>query len=820
MQPGWNAWRGGRVIALVAMFFCARGLAQDVGGDDEPAGTQPGGVPAGYRVPLANGDTGIHKWVTALAADAKGIVWIGTEADGLWRWDRGATGDAQWKLYGVKDGLGDETVGAIAVDKLGRVWAGHLNHGVSVFNGEKWQNYNVAAGIGRADAKAGPIGERVFAITTSPLDGDVWMATSAGLNRYSLKTEVWRSYTRADGLPADQAYALAFDSDGRLFVGTQCDGIAIGTAADDYASWQSAKAVDLLPHAPTGRGLPSNQINAVLATHGTGGGTVYAGTALGLAKSVDHGKSWAFVRGADWDWKGEPAATQVPWKTLADEKLPAVPGLMPEDCVMALGEDAEGRVWAGTRQHGYVMISPKGVMEPGVEMKVARNKKTFDPPLITAILPLDDETLIGAYQGGLRRLPRAAGSGVTTQPLTTQQSDQSAPALPNEAAAPDIDAMKAMGDAIEKVAKATTLAVFEGEDWRTQGNWVARYGKQYAVLCSGRGAFDEYISNGSIYYHVQGLMGPHHAAGDGLRRWLQADADPHALWDPVAGHRSETEWDDHGEMYPMWNEGPDVNAEVTVPAGVARVSLYLVNLHGQVFVPRLRDYLIEVRKVPGELGAQGGAPVHGPLASDPPGLPPGPIAMPSTASVSPAWYASPVLARARVKDFYGGVYKSFDVSGPGTFLLTIRRNWSWNTICSGVFIDRLSGPTTSLDKGVPLELEGPAYAAPTVPEDAAKKSETVAAAMVLIAKVDAAQGNLAAAPWLWKSRVAAYRAAADGGAPQELLENWRWVMRTWTPDDLSRFDKAMADIVEFQMRTYPSLHEGGTRPTGFQRVGN
>ena len=820
MRSASTALRMGGMVAIATLLLCARGPAQDVGADEDEAGTQPGGVPQGYRVPLANGDTGIHKWVTAVAADANGIVWVGTEEDGLWRWDRNATGDGQWKLFRVQDGLGDESVGALAVDKLGRVWAGHLNHGVSVFNGEKWQNYNLGAGIGRADAKAGPIGERVFAITTSPLDGDVWMATSAGLCRYSLKTDVWRSYTRADGLPADQASSLSFDSDGRLFIGTQCDGIAIGTATDDYASWQSVKAVELLPHAPTGRGLPSNQINAVLATRAGAGGVAYAGTALGLAKSTDHGKTWTFVRGADWDWKGEPATMQVPWKTLADEKLPAVPGLLPEDCVTALGEDAEGRVWVGTRQHGYALISPKGTIEPGVEMKVARNKKTFDPPLITAILPLDDETLIGAYQGGLRRLPRATGSGVTTQPLATQESEKEAPALPSAAAAPGRDALKSMADAIEKTAKGSTAAIYEGEDWRTQGNWVGHYGKQYAVLCSGRGAFDEFITNGSIYYHVQALMGPHHAPGDGVRRWLQASVDPHVLWDPVAGHRSETEWDDHGEMYPMWNDGPDVNAEITLPAGVARVSLYLVNLHGQVFVPRLRDYLIEVRHVPGELGAISAAPARGPLAGDPPGLPPGPIAMPPTASVSPAWYALPVLARARVKDFHGGVYKSFDVIGPGTFLFTIRRNGSWNTICSGVFIDRLSGPATSLDKRVPLELEGPAYAAPAVPEDAVKNSEIVAAAMELMTKVDAAQGNLAAAPLLWKARLAAYRAADDGGAPPELLENWRWAMRTWTPDDLSRFDKAMADIVEFQMRTYPSLHEGGNRPMGFQRVGN
>jgi ligand-binding sensor domain-containing protein len=50
-----------------------------------------------------------------------------------------------------------------------------LNHGVSVYDGETWKNYGVIEG---------PIGERIFAIAVCPADGDVWIATSAGLTRY------------------------------------------------------------------------------------------------------------------------------------------------------------------------------------------------------------------------------------------------------------------------------------------------------------------------------------------------------------------------------------------------------------------------------------------------------------------------------------------------------------------------------------------------------------------------------------------------------------------------------------------------------------
>ncbi len=64
-----------------------------------------------------------------------------------------------WTQFTTKDGLGDDCAYALAFDQQGRLWAGHLNHGVSVYNGVKWQNYGLIDG---------PLGDRVFAIAVSP----------------------------------------------------------------------------------------------------------------------------------------------------------------------------------------------------------------------------------------------------------------------------------------------------------------------------------------------------------------------------------------------------------------------------------------------------------------------------------------------------------------------------------------------------------------------------------------------------------------------------------------------------------------------------
>ncbi len=66
--------------------------------------------------------------------------------------------------FTTKDGLGDDYGYALACDDQNRIWVGHLNHGVSVFNGQKWQTYEVVGGLSRPDTLNGPLGERIFKI--------------------------------------------------------------------------------------------------------------------------------------------------------------------------------------------------------------------------------------------------------------------------------------------------------------------------------------------------------------------------------------------------------------------------------------------------------------------------------------------------------------------------------------------------------------------------------------------------------------------------------------------------------------------------------
>ena len=102
-------------------------------------------------------------------------------------------------------------------------------------------------------------------------------------------------------IPSDQANAIAFDADGNIYVGTQCDGLAIAHAADNYTTWRVITGPDRMPTVPRGEGPPTNLINDVLVTRD---GTLFVATMLGVAQSRDRGRTLTYSRGADLERQG------------------------------------------------------------------------------------------------------------------------------------------------------------------------------------------------------------------------------------------------------------------------------------------------------------------------------------------------------------------------------------------------------------------------------------------------------------------------------------------------------------------------------------
>jgi len=877
-------------------------------------------LPAPFTLPWDANTQG--QFIMSMTGDRQGHVWVGTEDQGVWRFDRSAPAGKQWTQFTSKDGLGDNDCYALTCDRLGRVWAGTLNHGVSVFNGKDWKTY------GPVD---GPLGSRVFALATSPKDGDVWMSTEEGLARYSLSKNAWSYYTRVEGLPSNQAQALAFNQKGDLFVGTDCDGIAIGSAANAFKTWHLVPGPATPPDTARGDGLPSGLINALLVARN---GIIYAGTTTGLAQSGDSGRTWRYTRGVDWldksngrfrlsnllfkdnpkisgleviptttatgrksqlgqrriaiaagspvavgrfsadhaftggtaytvpgavvDTRGVPApappsvyrserwgsfaylipclvpgaryrvrlhfaemslsapgkrvfgmringetvlsdfdifaatggankATVKEFTARADFRgqiliqsdggtlaAPPDPHLLAEDYVTALAEDAKGQIWIGHRAKGYEIFGQNNL----VAQPLSRDAIASD--YIQALLPLSSgKVLLGRYGGGITWADLLTKKDELTTAIPTSNSASQRgvlPPLPMVARPPTVQALRRMFHQVQSIKSSspTEKAVYLGEDWQTQGDWLGRYGRAYNVLCAMASPFDQQASF-SRSYHVDGKIGPHHSEGDYLRAfgsWPTTD-NPKSLYSPVIGHRRQSEWDDHGETYPVTYEGPDVWVSIALPTGTYRISMYFMNKDGHDTFNRYRDYLIELK---------------------------------GYAKTLEEAQAMPSLASARVTHFWGSVYKQFVVRGGQKYYIRIGRNYSINTILSAVMVDKLAGPAAKEDNFPEAYLAGVDYSPPTVDNAITKNvSISVQTGNKVWSVLNTTANSLPKLFVQQPYRLLDYRAAHASGAPSELLANWRWRMNIWTDEDRHQFRNKMAEGWEAQNDPNPRL---------------
>jgi len=710
-----------------------------------------------------------------------------------------------------------------------------------VWNGASWKNYGPLEG---------PLGERVFDIAVCPTDGDVWIASDAGLARYSDLGDKWSYFSRANGMSADQVSGIAFDKDGNIYCATQADGVTMARAASKYTKWTNVRASAPMPRSASGAGLPSNIVNDVLVAHGTsdgkGAGVVYAATDNGLAWSADQGATWRFVRGADWRANLAGLAKRVP----AVEVSVAEDELLVQDLSTCLAEDRSGLVWVGH-------------LRKGCEARDPRTMRTTYASSDTPLVEGDDDfvrAMVDAPGTGLLigRYGNPTNSGVSAfgqddpSPAQiaalAQGSTGPTPRFPSPAAPPGAAQLRAMTARLK--ALSTRLkpgeGAFLGDDWATQGDWVGRYGRGQATLAAMDGGNREQftrLSRGTDHvlvntpgYAVSARNGPHDKMG--IEPWVTW-ANPqtrNALYDPLVGHRRHAEWTDVSNflnLYPWAWEGPDVWVTVKVPAGVHRVSLYCYNKDGQNGANRFRDQPIELHRVPSgpprpdavlvRLQQQRAALQKRRLTALKTLAPASQQVRVLNRQIAALGYQlsryaasadlvrvneTPILARARVTDFWDGVYKQFALCGPATFAFKVARDHSFGVLVSGVFFDPMTDPLKPAPAPRALSwMNGVLYDAPVIEEplpvrgpvdpkaDAAataQKVQTLAAARALWAQLDVAAGEKGGQVVQRSMRLQALRAAIAAGASPSLIANWRWQLQLWNDAEGAQWREMMA----------------------------
>lgn len=147
-----------------------------------------------------------------VAEDADGYLWFAT-LDGLARYD--GIGFRVWRR---EDGLGDNEIDCVHVDRANRVWIGTESAGLVEFSADR-RHFIHHTRIGKVDLASSPIWDVVHAA-----DGALWIGTSgAGLYRWHPDGRIEQFLPEAGNeasLPGRVVTALELAADGTLWVGT------------------------------------------------------------------------------------------------------------------------------------------------------------------------------------------------------------------------------------------------------------------------------------------------------------------------------------------------------------------------------------------------------------------------------------------------------------------------------------------------------------------------------------------------------------------------------------------------------------------------
>ena len=215
-------------------------------------------------------------------------------------------------------------------------------------------------------------------------------------------------------------------------------------------------------------------------------------------------------------------------------------------------------------------------------------------------------------------------------------------------------------EALAKCPALDARVAYLGQDRGTCGDWRPLYGNYGYILCGYNGRRDltcpiwpgppfEKAKPGNTGYAVR-IM----SETDYARAWIGATKtkDPRALCVGTGKtlKRRYSCWDDHGEVHPFDERGPDLFVDLDVPKGQFVLSFYLLDYdwyNGEH--PRIQSLLLLDRES------------KAPLALAPSGR------------------------------FGEGLYERFYVKGPRKITARINKHRSACAVVSGVFLDRVPG---------------------------------------------------------------------------------------------------------------------------------
>jgi ligand-binding sensor domain-containing protein/signal transduction histidine kinase len=164
--------------------------------------------------------------VTAVFEDQQGNLWVGTEGEGLDRFNRAQETFTHFRHIPAESGsLSEGRVNVIYEDSLGELWMGTSNGGLNRFE------ESTGAFIHYQNETVDPNSLASNTVYTIFEDshGDLWVGTNNGLDRFDRLNGLFSHFQHDDGNPRslshNAVFAIQEDSRGNLWLGTYGGGL-------------------------------------------------------------------------------------------------------------------------------------------------------------------------------------------------------------------------------------------------------------------------------------------------------------------------------------------------------------------------------------------------------------------------------------------------------------------------------------------------------------------------------------------------------------------------------------------------------------------
>ncbi|MGM9509038.1 two-component regulator propeller domain-containing protein [Larkinella sp. GY13] len=224
--------------------------------------TKPVGISFEHLFPATDGQTIAGKAISQLAIDGQERLWIGTEDGGISIQDR-ATG--RYTYHNQDNGLSDNNVHAISIDKSGAAWVGTFLGGLNRIDPVSGKKRVFLHNADDSTSLASNFVNSLFHDKT----GRLWVGTTKGVNIFDEKTGTFRLF-KPNALGTPFIIDIMGDASGRIWFATENSGV-----------YQYEPVLDQLTHFHAGNTpvLRGNQIISIYedANHNMWFGSLNAG---------------------------------------------------------------------------------------------------------------------------------------------------------------------------------------------------------------------------------------------------------------------------------------------------------------------------------------------------------------------------------------------------------------------------------------------------------------------------------------------------------------------------------------------------------------